>query len=228
MRVIAIIPARGGSKGVPGKNKMIINGLPLITYSIETALRSELIDEIIVSTDDPDIVKISNKFKVLIHERSPQLSTDTSKVSDLVTDIMKTINSSENVLIVLLQPTSPLRTPIEIDKAIELMKENTSYNSLISLIQVEDKHPARMYEFINDVSIKSLMPEFETYRRQDLPKYYQRNGALYIYRYIVDEDCMDLMKKPSIGYIMNSEKELNIDTEIDCLIAPHLIKKYYE
>jgi CMP-N-acetylneuraminic acid synthetase len=229
MKVIAIIPARGGSKGVPGKNRYPIQGKPLISYTIEAALGSKLLNKIIVSSDDPIIKKISGYFsKVRFHQRPDNIAGDSSPVSETIEDVLNLFDPScEFDAVMLLQPTSPIRTAEQIDQAIELFTNQPDANSLISVCAMDDVHPARMY-WKDNLELKPILTEFEQTRRQDIPKAYYRNGSIYITRIAEFKICKSVMIKPSIGFEMPTSHLLNIDEPRDILIAEVLIKEWKE
>jgi CMP-N-acetylneuraminic acid synthetase len=220
MKVIAIIPARGGSKGVPGKNRKIIDGKPLISYTIEAALKSKLLSQIWVSSDDQEIINITREYNnVQIHKREPALASDESPVTDTVKQV---ISQTECDAIMLLQPTAPIRTGENIDGAIRLLNASENSNSVISVVEMNDIHPARMY-WKKDDRLASILPEFEQARRQDIPPAYYRNGSIYLVRREVFQQYHSLMVKPTIPYIMPLNWLLNIDEPRDMIIADALI-----
>jgi len=220
MKVIAIIPARGGSKGVPGKNKKIIDGRSLIAYTINAALQSNLLSEIWVSSDDEDIIKIAGEYSTIkIHERSGALATDQSPVADTVKEI---IRQTDCDAVMLLQPTAPIRTGDDIDTAIGLLSASEETNSVISVVAMNDIHPARMY-WKKENHLAPILAEFEQARRQDIPPAYYRNGSIYLVRRDAFEKQHSLMVKPITPYIMPLDWLLNIDEPRDMIIAEALI-----
>jgi CMP-N-acetylneuraminic acid synthetase len=222
MGVLGIIPARSGSKGVVGKNKMLIAGKPLISYTIEAALKSKLLDEIWVSSDDEDIQTIAKGYeKLSFHKRSKEIATDQSPVAETIQAVLGCININID-FIVLLQPSSPIRTGKQIDEAIALIKNNPQSNSLISVIPMDDTHPARMYWKEKD-ALYPILKKWEDNRRQDIPTAWYRNGSIYIVRKQAFEKQKTVMIKPSIGYQMPIEEWLNIDAPRDVIIAEALI-----
>lgn len=225
MKVFALIPARGGSKGVPGKNIAIIDGKPLLSYTIEAALNSSKITEICVSSDDDSILSIARQYpKVSIHHRSQVLSSDSSPVTDTLYEILRNKKESFNVLSIL-QPTSPIRTGHQIDEAIALLVANLKINSVISVVPMNDIHPARMY-WKSDNDLYPILQEYEQTRRQDIPIAYYRNGAIYLVRTNAFLEHGSVMAKPSIGYEMPISQLLNIDEPRDLLIAESLISAW--
>jgi len=220
MKVTAIIPARGGSKGVPGKNKKEIDGKPLLSYSIEAALQSKLLSEIWVSSDDEAILAIAKQFsQIKIHRRNVAHATDQSPVTDTVKEIL---GQSVCDAVMLLQPTAPIRTGENIDKAIQLMEADDQINSVISVVAMNDIHPARMY-WAKEHRLISILPEFEQTRRQDIPPAYYRNGSIYLTRKTAFDVNHSLMVKPTAPYIMPLDWLLNIDENRDLIIAEALI-----
>ncbi len=220
MKIIAIIPARGGSKGVPGKNKKHVDGKPLISYSIETALQSKQLAGIWVSSDDPEILQLAGSFPgILLHQREEAIAGDNSPVAETVNAI---IRQSGCDAIMLLQPTAPIRTSENIDEAIRLLDTNKQINSVISVVAMNDIHPARMYWKENGQLI-SILPEFELVRRQEIPPAYYRNGSIYLVRREAFEKEQSLMVKPTLPYEMPLNWLLNIDEPRDMIIAEALI-----
>jgi CMP-N,N'-diacetyllegionaminic acid synthase len=223
INVTAIIPARGGSKGVPKKNKKMIGGKPLIAYTIEAALNSKFLKKIVISSDDPEIIEIAKQYKgVEIHHREESMSSDTSPVGETINAI---IVDDDIDAVMVLQPTAPIRTGENIDEAIQQLNDNNSVNSIISVVEMNDIHPARMY-WNQDLSLVPIMPEFEKSRRQDIPTAYYRNGSIYLTRknaFMVDHA---FITKPIMPYIMPFSWLLNIDEPRDIFIAEALISAW--
>jgi CMP-N,N'-diacetyllegionaminic acid synthase len=220
MKVTAIIPARGGSKGVPEKNKKVICGKPLIEYTIEAALASEFLGEIYVSSDDHEIIEIAEQYsRVLIHHREDFMATDTSPVGETVNEIIATQDIGA---VMVLQPTAPIRTGENIDATIRILNDHPAVNSVISVVEMNDIHPARMY-WKREESLVPIMPELEILRRQDIPPAYYRNGSIYLTRKEVFLDGHSFVSKPIMPYIMPFNWLLNIDEPRDILIAEALI-----
>ncbi len=230
MEVLAIIPARGGSKGVPDKNIYPILGKPLIHYTVESALESKNLSKIIVSSDADKILNSCEKFNVQFHKRGEGLASDKSPIIDTVVSILDDYEK-QNVTfdaVMLLQPTSPIKNGNDIDEAIRMLESNENVNSVISVVEMDDVHPARMYWQKDDHTLKSILPEYEQTRRQDIPKALYRNGVIYLTRVSKLLEERKLMMKPSLPYIMNSKYLVNIDEPRDLLIAEVLIKAWKE
>jgi len=231
MSVLAIIPARSGSKGIPNKNKRLFNGIPLIDYSVRSALNSEKLKLIVISTDDSDIIKTyTNKTGLIVRERPLNISTDKSPIIDTIRDVLDTyedkIKERNIQSVMILQPTSPIRTSQDIDRSIDLLQKNNDYNSLVSVCEMEDVHPGRMYWLSKKGSLENIMPEFENTRRQDNPPVYFRNGAIYMTG--IDKLCetASIINNPILPYKMNSDYLLNIDGKRDLIIADSIIKDW--
>lgn len=227
MKILAIIPARGGSKGIPGKNIYPILGKPLLQYTIEAAIESKKLYKICVSSEDPAIIGAAEKYEqIKIHFREHEIAGDTSPVSETIQAVVNEYSLIDNLdAILLLQPTSPIRTGKQIDEAIELFERSPRANSLISVCPMDDVHPARMYWKKNDF-LNPILAEFEETRRQDIPKAWYRNGSIYIVRTKAFERYKSVMIKPSIGYEMPTTQLLNIDDPRDLLIAEPLINAW--
>jgi len=223
MKTLAIIPARGGSKGIVGKNIKKICGKTLIEYSIDVSLKSNLIDQVVVSSDCDKILEVSRKFNVFCHKRDVKISQDKSPVSETIDSVLMELETNYD-LIILLQPTSPIRFANQIDDAISLIRKNNSANSLISVCEMDDVHPARMYWGKNGHLIEPIMPEFEKLRRQDIPKALYRNGSIYIVKTEAFVRSKNIMIKPSIGFVMPYNQLLNIDEERDLIVAEPLMR----
>lgn len=220
INVTAIIPARGGSKGVPKKNKKVIGGKPLIAYTIEAALNSKFLKKIVVSSDDLEIIEIAKQYKgIVVHQRGESMATDTSPIGETVYAI---IADDDIDAVMILQPTAPIRTGQNIDEAIQQLNDNSTVNSIISVVEMNDIHPARMYWNI-DLSLVPIMPDFEKSRRQEIPTAYYRNGSIYLTRKNAFMAGHAFVTKPIMPYIMPFNWLLNIDEPRDILIAEALI-----
>ncbi|MDT0676791.1 acylneuraminate cytidylyltransferase family protein [Autumnicola musiva] len=226
MRVLGIIPARGGSKGVPGKNILEFGGKPLIAYAIETGQKSKLLTELVVNTEDEEISRVSEEYQCRVIKRPEKLASDTSNVVDTVLNTLQEFEDENTFFdaVMLLQPTAPLRTAKDVDNAIEILQSEDT-DAVISMVSVGDNHPARMYR-IEGREAKCEMPEFETTRRQDLPKRYIRNGCIYLMKTDILKKEKTFMPKSKAIYKMDAEWAVNIDTEMDVLILHALIEKW--
>ena len=176
-KVIALIPARGGSKSIPKKNLSKLHGKPLLYWSIEIALETKLIDDVYVSTDDKEIKKIAKKFGAKIHDRRKSLSNDKSLVVDLIKDFSKNYLTNKSDIIILLEPTSPFRTKKVVRNCIIKMIKN----NLDSIATFEDAHinPNRTWKIKNNFPKPYIRKSIPWLPRQKLEKAYQLNGVVY-------------------------------------------------
>lgn len=215
-KILAVIPARGGSKGIPNKNIVEINGRPLIDYSISEALKSQYIDRIIVSTDSEKIAEIAQRCGAEVpYLRPKHLAEDNSKTIDVLIDIIKQL-SMKNCnydYMILLQPTQPLRKAYQIDEAIRLIIDR-NYKSLLS-VNLVNEHPILMRTINSQGTLENLLQINSTVRRQDFMPYYKINGAIYINR--IDEDFNEntSLNDNLYPYVMDKEYDLDIDEPFD-------------
>ncbi len=225
-KIIAIIPARGGSKEIPRKNIRLMSGKPLIALSIEAALKSKCIDRVVVSTEDKEIAEISREYGAEIIERPKELAKDESSTIDAILhalEVLKAENYNPDIII-LLQPTSPLRNAEDIDSAIELFL-NSDCESVVSVREVGHS-PYWCFE-IEDGYLKSLFgDEYLRMRRQELEKVYMPNGAIYISTPENLRKYKGFYCLRTIPYIMPPERSIDIDNEIDLMLAELLMKRY--
>lgn len=232
-RIIAIIPARGGSKGIPGKNIKSLMGKPLIAYSIECALESKYIDRVVVSTDASDIAEVAKTYGAWVPFLRPaKYATDTSKTIDSLIYTIDTLREQgdEFDYLVLLQPTQPIRTAPQLDEAIELTIDN-NYPSLVSVCPVCE-HPILMRTITNDGSLKNLLNISSTVRRQDFPNVYKVNGSIYINQLNDSFNSNTSLNDNLYPYVMTAKESIDIDTIEDFAKAEEYIinlgKKEYE
>lgn len=211
--ILGIIPARGGSKGVPRKNIRNIAGKPLISWTIEEAKKSKYIDRLILSSEDEEIISVAKTWGCEVPFIRPlELARDDTPGIEPVLHALKMCSGYDYV--VLLQPTSPLRSNIDIDKCIELCIENNA-NSSVS-VNEPDKSPYWMYNLDADGRMHQLIDTELSYtRRQELPKTYVLNGAVYVARAKWLLENKTFITEKTIAYIMPKERSLDIDTELD-------------
>ncbi|MCZ7401013.1 MAG: acylneuraminate cytidylyltransferase family protein [Candidatus Methanoperedens sp.] len=229
MKVIAVIPARGGSKGVPRKNIKLLAGKPLIAYTIETALQSKSLDRVIVSTDDEEIAKIARQYGAEVPFMRPkELAGDTVPDLPVFKHALNNLEKSEGYradLMVNLRPTAPLRTVDDIYNGVNKLI-NTNADSVRSVCKVEH-HPYWMLKVEGDRAFPLIEGEEEKYpRRQDLPPIYRLNGAVDVSRRdnIIEKNT--LYGKDMRVIIMDQARSIDIDTEIDFTIAEMIIKGF--
>lgn len=217
-RIIGIIPARGGSKGIPKKNIKKLNGKPLIAYTINAALNSKYIDDTIVSTDDDKIAEISLEYGASVpFFRPAEISTDKSKTIETIIytlDKMKKMGKQYDVLVIL-QPTSPLRDTMDINHAIEHFFES-GCEGMASVSSVRD-HPV-LIRRIRNGKLERLLPQNSTCRRQDFEEYYRVNGAIYIFN-IKEISEYTSFNDATMPFLMDVSHSVDIDTIMDFHIA---------
>jgi len=225
MKVLGLIPARGGSKGVPKKNIRIVDGQPLIGYSIEIAKKSKLISDVIVSTDSDEIIEVVKKYECDFYKRSDVNAQDETPIEPVVFELLENLQTKYDIL-VLLQPTAPIREISDIDNVIQMFIEDNDLDTVVSVVELEDIHPARMYTINDDLEMTPLNPSLERKRRQDLDPVYLRNGAIYATRISTFLKTKKLINDSKKAYVMPESKWANVDTERDLLITELLIKEW--
>lgn len=212
-KILAVIPARGGSKGIPGKNIIPVNGKPLIQYTIDAAKKSKYIDEIYVSTDDSKIAVVSEKCGIKVPRLRPNhLAQDDSKSIEVLIDAIRYYETVGHIFeyVLLLQPTQPLRQTFHIDEAIELIYEK-QVTSLVSVSLVHE-HPI-LIRTINKMGyLEGLLKQESTVRRQDFPPFYIVNGAIYINQINENFSINTSLNDNILPYIMDEKYFLDIDT----------------
>ena len=225
-RIIAIIPARGGSKKILRKNIKLLCGKPLIAYTIITAKQSKYSDNFYVSTENEEIAEISRKYGAEVIERPKELAKDETPTIDVifhVLEILKMKNYTPDI-VVLLQPTSPLRRAEDVDNAIKLFL-NSDCGSVVSVCEVE--HPPYWSFKIEEGYLKSLFDRrYLRMRRQDLEKVYIPNGAIFVSTPQTLYKYKSFYCNHIIPYIMPIERSVDIDNELDFMLAELLAKKY--
>ena len=227
--ILGITLARGGSKAVKKKNIRVINGVPLIAYTIAEAKRSKLLSKYIVSTDDDDIKNIAKIYGASVPFKRPsKLSSDTATSLDALIHAVDWCEDFFGVkydYVVELMCTNPMKVSSDIDEVIKKLIQ-TGADSVIGVSKLDDHHPARIKKIINDRIVDFCVPELSS-RRQDLkPDAYIRNGSIYAMR----RDVL-MVKKERFGsknsrpFIMPFSKSINIDNDIDLKVAELLLKE---
>jgi CMP-N-acetylneuraminic acid synthetase len=209
MKILAIIPARGGSKGIPRKNIKELNGLPLIAYTIKAALNSN-IDRVIISTDDLEIKEVSEKYGAEVILRPSTLALDTTPTLPVLQDIVSQLEESYDAVMTL-QPTSPFRTSEHINEAIQLFESDMNADSLVSVVEVpHSMTPCSLMTLESSYMDNWTQDENKIFRRQEKPTLYARNGAaIYITRTNNLENY--IFGGKTLPYIMNKIESIDID-----------------
>lgn len=229
VKILGVIPARGGSKSIPRKNIKILQGKPLIAYTIEEAKKSQLLTHVVVSTEDDEIKQISLDYGAEVPFIRPEgLATDSAlAVPTIQHAVLKTeeIKSIKYDYIIMLQPTTPLRKAEDIDSALKTLIESDA-DGIISVVDVDNWHPMKMKKFKNSGHLIDYEPPpMENPPRQLLPKVYMVNGALYATKRDIFIEKNTFQGNQCLGYIMPPERSVNIDTEIDFQVAEFYIRK---
>jgi CMP-N,N'-diacetyllegionaminic acid synthase len=224
LSVLAIIPARGGSKGIPLKNIYPINGKPLILFSIEAALNSQIIDHVVVSTDNDQIASIASGYKsIKVIHRPDHLAQDSTPTLPVLLHVLdQFIEEKKPEIIITLQPTSPLRTSEHIDDAIRLL--TTDFDSCISVCESEHS-PYKMFTLQQGLLMKLFDDVEFGVPRQLLPKVYRESGAVYVTWVETLIQKKSIWGEKIIPYVMEQEDSIDIDTISDIKIAEIILKK---
>lgn len=219
-KLLAVIPARGGSKAVPRKNIRLVGGKPLIAYTIETALAARhLLYRIVVSTDDEEIARVARAYGAEVPFLRPaHLAGDQVPTLPVLQHAVRFIEGQDQVTmdwVLLLQPTAPLRVAKDIEEALALARQG-GCDSVISVVQVSAVHPILMKRIEDGRLLPYCMEEKEGTRRQDYqPAAYMRNGAIYLTRRDVLMERNSLWGTISRPYIMPPARSVSIDSELD-------------
>ncbi len=215
-RILAMIPARGGSKGVPGKNIRPLAGKPLIAWTIEAARRSGLIDRLVLSSDDAEIIRIARAWGCEApFVRPPELARDETPGIAPAQHCVRAIPGYD--YLVVLQPTSPFRTAADIDGAITRCVR-ARVRALVSVSEAA-QHPSWMFSLDPSDHLKPLLAETPPARRQDLSGVFALNGAIYIARCDWLAEATTLIGSDTLAYVMDRKRGLDIDTALDFAVA---------
>jgi CMP-N,N'-diacetyllegionaminic acid synthase len=229
-RILALTLARGGSKSVPRKNIRKIMGVPLIAYTIAEALRSKLITRYVVSTDDEEIRQVAIEYGAdAPFLRPTEYSTDTASSVLAMKHAVAWVEKDEAAkydYVIELMCTNPMKTAEDIDACIQKLID-TGTDSVIAVHQLEDHHPIRIKKIVDDKIVDFCLPEIPEIRRQDLkPDAYIRSGSIYaLKRDHLMLEGRRFGSENSRPYILPPERAINVDTEIDFLIAERLIEE---
>ena len=227
MRVLSIIPARGGSKGIPKKNMAPLDGKPLIFFTIQASLASKYINRTIVSSDDLKTLTVAKKYGAEIVRRPNKISRDDSLYQLLIIHSLDYIRKKDGYrpdIIVYLQPTSPLRTGSDIDKAMNLMLAKKA-PALISVCAL-DKKFLKIFRVDNLGYLKGVVnDDYPFANRQNLPDVFMPNGAIFAIKTDIFLKRKQLFAPKTIPYIMSAERSIDIDTLDDLKRAEKFLKK---
>lgn len=228
--ILTLVPARGGSKGVPRKNIRPLQGKPLLAWVLGSALKSKYVQRIIVSTEDEEIASVARDYGAEVPFLRPvKLAGDDSPAIDTVLHALHWFQENEKTeadYVLLLQATSPFLLPEDIDRCIEIMAEHRhETDAVVSIRQVEE-HPFWM----SRLDERGFLQRFdargsEIARRQDLPPLYMLNGAIYLCKSSIIKEKRTFTPDRTLGYVMPRERSVDIDTELDLSFAEFLVSQ---
>lgn len=227
--MLAIIPARGGSKGLPGKNIKELSGKPLIAYTIESALNSKYIDRVLVTTDSDEIAEVAKKYGADVPFKRPdELSSDTASAIDVYLHATEYVMNEEHMKIdkfMVLLPTAPMRTNKHIDDAVEFFNDKSA-TTLISVKEAETPITWYMNKYDEDrIENAGFGVGNAVTNRQVNSKYYVPNGAIYILDYDLLKSKRTYYCDNTVGYVMSAEDSVDIDTLTEFKFAEMLIQE---
>ena len=233
-RILGVIPARGGSQGVPRKNIRDLCGAPLLAWTVESSLSSNLMTDVCLSTDENEIRAIGLRYGAHAPFLRPaELATHKALAIPTIQHAvceMERFRGYPYDVVAMLQPTSPLRTPGDIDGALSRLLDTPEASGIISVVDVDNWHPMKMKRFVTAEGLSSRMIDYEkplkeNPPRQDLPPVYMVNGVIYASRrnVLMEEDSFQ--GEYCLGYVMPAERSVNIDTEADFLVAAYEVNR---
>ena len=226
-KILGVITARGGSKGIPGKNIKLLGDKPLIAYTIETAKKSRLITHLIVSTDDEAIAAVCRRYgadvpfmrpKELAEDKTPHLPVMQHAISEMEKKLGLTFDYT-----VIFQPTSPFRTVEDIDRTLRKLIESGA-ESAVTLVEVTSLHPMKVKKLQGDRVMPYCMPEVEGTRRQDLPLAYRRSSDIYA---MTRDTIMggSLYGEHQVGIVVPKERYVDIDEPFAWVRAEYVLEQ---
>jgi CMP-N,N'-diacetyllegionaminic acid synthase len=221
MKLLGLIPARGGSKGVPGKNLRPLAGKSLVQRAYECALASGVVDRVVLSTDDPAIGAAAREYGLEVpFTRPAEFARDESPMMDVILHALGALRETGYVpdALLLLQPTAPLRRPSHLQEAVRLLGDNDSVCSVVPL--PKDQCPHYLMKIREDGFLEYFMPDGPRYtRRQDLPQAYKREGIVYLSRTRLILEERTIYGRRCVPMVIEREDALNIDDEADWVEA---------
>jgi len=229
MRVLGLVPARGGSKGIPKKNTVMLCGKPLLQYTAEAALAAHRLDRVVLTTDDDEIARVGRDCGLDVPFLRPaELSLDNTPSIPVVQHAINWLADHDDHYdaVCLLQPTNPLRLPSDIDGAVDLL-EATSADSVIAFVDVGEKHPARMKMVTEDGRVidPPFAEQYEGQRRQELQKLFLREGSIYLTRTAVIMEQNSLKGEDCRAWLIPVERACAIDSPFDLFLAEKLLER---
>lgn len=227
MKSIAIIPARSGSKGLRDKNIKLLNGKPLLSYTIDAAIKSKQFETVYVSTDSNEYAKVAKEYGACVPKLRPkELSEDNTSTWDVVKYILEDYRKDGKNFdaVMLLQPTSPLRTSEDIKGAIKLMREKNA-DAIVSVCEAEHS-PLWCNNLPENLSMNNfIQTEFSNRPRQQLDKFFRLNGAIYLLKTQIMNNVEKLYNDKCFAYVMRKEQSIDIDDIYDFRLAEIILKE---
>jgi CMP-N,N'-diacetyllegionaminic acid synthase len=225
--VLAVVPARGGSRGVPRKNIRTLGAHPLLAYTVAAGRASDRVTDLVVSTEDPEIGDVARSYGAEVIERPAELATDEAPTAPVIQHAMALVEASTGRTydyVLTLQPTTPFRRGWDIDAAVDLLEQAPNPDaSVTSVVRIFDAHPERVKRLEDDRLLPYIAGDDRPTRRQDLPPAYLRNGAIYLaHRRTVAGGSV--WGNPEIAYEMPPERSVNIDEPLDFLLAEAVVR----
>lgn len=220
-RVLAVVPARGGSKGIPGKNLKVIAGRSLLHRTLDQAMKSSVIDDVVVSSDDAEILRHATDVDgVRTITRPIDLASDDSAMWPVVLHALD--NSTKCDIVVLLQPTSPLRLSSDIDSAVSLLVDKCA-DSVMSVCESATS-PYWMFTIDDEGKLRRVLPKVPAATRQELPICFEINGAIYAVSARWFRQALAFVDDETLAYVMPRERSIDVDTPEDLAIAEFLLR----
>lgn len=228
-KVLAIVPARAGSKGLPGKNVRPFRGKPLLQWSVEHGLSSRCVDKIVVSTDSEEFADVARKCGAAVPFLRPEfLASDTATSVDVILHAVDFLEERGEFfdILTLLEPTSPLRAPEDIDNALELLLSESEAESVVSVSRTEAHHPAFLMQMMGDKFLKPYLSDFKVIRRQEITPLYFLDGTVYVSRIEALRRRRSFYHERTLGYEVPKYKSFEVDDLDDFIIceALHRVK----
>jgi CMP-N-acetylneuraminic acid synthetase len=225
--VLAVVPARGGSRGVPRKNIRPLGDHPLLAYTIAAGRASSRVTDLVVSTEDPEIADVARTYGAEVIERPAELATDEAPTAPVIQHAIDRVEAATGRTydyVLTLQPTTPFRRGWDVDAAVDLLEAAPDPDaSVTSVVRIFDAHPVRVKRLEADRLLPYIAGDDLPTRRQDLPPAYLRNGAIYLaHRHTVVAGG-SVWGNPEIPYEMPPERSVNIDEPLDFLLAEAVV-----
>ena len=223
-QLTAIIPARKGSKGIPGKNLYTIQGETLVERAIGLAQRSKLVDRVLVTTDDPLIFEIARKLNAAPPSLRPaELASDTARTIDAVHHVIKDAQILSGYIL-LLQVTTPLRTDDDLERCLEMFENDLDADAIVSVVEHNSPHPEKIMK-MDGKYLTTYIGNNPSVPRQTLPKVYALNGAFYLTSLEIIKSQATFLPRKSISFKMPPERSINLDDPLDMLLLEAILAK---